>query len=121
MSSFIGLIGFFVIQETYAPGLLQGKARKLRYETENWAVHSNFDETQISWNIILQAYLVWPFTSISQEPILVFFISYISVVYGIIYMFLETYPISFKIIRDWDRGVGALPFIGLLVGLVAGD
>jgi MFS transporter, DHA1 family, multidrug resistance protein len=120
MSSFIGLIGFFVIQETDAPVLLQAKARKLRYETKNWALHSKFDETQISWKIILQVYLLRPFILISQEPILVLFTLYISVVYGIIYMFRKAYPISFQVIRGWDQGVGVLPFIGLLVGLIAG-
>jgi len=40
IAALAGGIGFIVIPETYAPTLLTQKARKIRLETRNWAVHS---------------------------------------------------------------------------------
>lgn len=41
MAATAGLIGLFVLPETYAPVLLQRKAARLRLETKNWALHAN--------------------------------------------------------------------------------
>ena len=40
MAAAAGLIGLFVLPETYAPVLLQRKAARLRLETKNWALHA---------------------------------------------------------------------------------
>lgn len=40
IASLFGIIGWIVLPETYAPTLLTNKARKIRLETRNWAVHS---------------------------------------------------------------------------------
>lgn len=43
-----------------------------------------------------------------------------SVVYGILYLFFESYPIAFQETRGWNEGVGALPFLSITVGVVLG-
>ena len=43
-----------------------------------------------------------------------------SLVYGIIYLEFEAYPIAFVEVRGWNLGVGALPFIALIVGVFFG-
>ncbi len=40
IASLGGILGLIVLPETYAPTLLTRKARKIRLETRNWAVHS---------------------------------------------------------------------------------
>lgn len=54
------------------------------------------------------------------EPILTLITIYLALVYGILYLFFEAYPISFQEERGWNLGVGALPFIGITVGVVIG-
>ncbi|EGD89098.2 hypothetical protein H113_04052 [Trichophyton rubrum MR1459] len=55
------------------------------------------------------------------EPILSLTTIYLSVVYGILYLFFFAYPISFGEVRGWEHpGVAALPFIGLLIGILLG-
>ena len=39
---------------------------------------------------------------------------------GIIYGFFEVFPISFQEQRGWNLGVGALPFLGVMIGVVLG-
>lgn len=39
---------------------------------------------------------------------------------GIIYGFFEAFPVSFQDERGWNLGVGALPFLSVLVGVIMG-
>jgi len=54
------------------------------------------------------------------EPILLLLTLYMGFVYALLYLFFESYPISFQEDRGWSPGVGALPFLGILVGAVIG-
>ena len=55
-----------------------------------------------------------------QEPILVLITLYMSFIYGMIYLFFEAYPIAFQEERGWNGGVGALPFLGITLGVLCG-
>ncbi|KAF2215219.1 hypothetical protein CERZMDRAFT_109963 [Cercospora zeae-maydis SCOH1-5] len=120
MAALFGTIGFFVIPETFAPVLLQRKAKKLRYQTKNWALHAPADEKEVNLQEIADKYLLKPFKMLALEPILVLVTLYMSLIYGIIYLFFEVFPISFQEQRGWNLGVGSLPFISVLIGVVFG-
>ncbi|KAK4623692.1 Citrinin biosynthesis cluster MFS transporter mrr1 [Fulvia fulva] len=113
-----GTIGFIVIPETYAPVLLQKKAKSLRYETKNWAIRAPADEKKVDFKEIVEKYLLRPFKMLAMEPILVLITIYMSLIYGIIYGFFEAFPVSFQDERGWNLGVGALPFLSVLVGVI---
>lgn len=51
-------------------------------------------------------------------PQLIVLTIYMSLVYGILYLTFEAYPISFEIDRGWSEGIASLPFIALFVGVV---
>ena len=120
LAMFFGTIAFFVCSESYAPVLLQRKAAKLRFETRNWAIHAPADEAQVNVHEILHKYLYRPFIMLATEPILILVTLYMAFIYGMIYLFFESYPISFQESRGWNAGVGALPFIGIILGVVIG-
>ena len=120
MAAFFGTIGLLVLPETFAPVLHQRKARRLRHETKNWALHSKLDETPVSPKDIVVKYILRPFQMLVLEPILLLITIYLAFVYGILYLFFEAYPISFQEIRGWNLGVGALPFLSITVGVVLG-
>jgi DHA1 family multidrug resistance protein-like MFS transporter len=120
MCAFFGLIGLVLIPETFHPVLHQRKARKLRHETKNWAFHSKLDETRVSPRDIVVKYVLRPFQMLVMEPILLFVTIYLALIYGILYLFFEAYPISFQEVRGWNLGVGALPFLGITIGVVIG-
>jgi DHA1 family multidrug resistance protein-like MFS transporter len=115
-----GTLGFLIIPETYAPVLLQRRAKKLRYKTRNWALHSKSEEEQVDFKRIVRVYLLRPFAMLILEPILLLVTIYMSLIYGMLYLFFEAYPITFSEQRGWNLGVGALPFSALSVGVVMG-
>lgn len=119
-ASFFGTLAFFICSESYAPVLLQRKAAKIRFETKNWAIHAPADESQVNIHEIVHKYLYRPFIMLAMEPILVLVTIYMAFIYGMIYLFFESYPISFQESRGWNPGVGALPFIGIILGVVLG-
>ena len=118
MTALFAFIGFFTIPETYAPVLLSRKATKIRFETKNWAIRAKHDEQNVDFHELLVKYFLRPFEMLYKEPILILITIYLSLIYGILYLFFEAYPISFVEERGWNRGVGALPFLAILVGVV---
>ncbi|OCK83025.1 MFS transporter [Lepidopterella palustris CBS 459.81] len=120
MAALFGSIGWFVIPETSAAKILQNRAKHLRYETRNWALHAKADENRINVNTIMSIYLVRPFKMFVQEPILALVTAYMSFIYGILYLLFEAYPISFHEQRGWNLGVASLPFTAFVVGIVMG-
>ena len=55
------------------------------------------------------------------EPILLLITIYLALIYGILYLFFEAYPVSFTEVRGWtNEGIAGLPFIGILVGVICG-
>ena len=120
MAAFFGPLACFICSESYAPVLLQRKAAKIRFETKNWAIRAPADENQVNMKGIVNKYLLRPFVMMALEPILVLITVYMSVIYGILYLFFEAYPIAFQEVRGWNGGVGSLPFLGITIGVVIG-
>ncbi|KIX93942.1 uncharacterized protein Z520_10279 [Fonsecaea multimorphosa CBS 102226] len=120
MTALFGCIGLVLIPETSAARILQMKAKRLRYETQNWALHAKADESRINFKTLSTIYLVRPFVMFVQEPILSLMTAYMSFIYGILYLLFEAYPISFQEQRGWNPGVGSLPFAAFIVGIAMG-
>ncbi|KAB8067974.1 major facilitator superfamily domain-containing protein [Aspergillus leporis] len=116
-----GVISLCLIPETYGRVILQRRAAHLRHTTQNWALHSWLDQHKPSFGDVMQKYVSRPVKMLFLEPILLLFTFYLALVYGIMYLFLEAYPISFQEIRGWKNGgVAALPFLSILVGVIIG-
>lgn len=118
MSLFFATIAFFLVPETYAPVLLQQRAKKRRCETKNWALHAKSEEQMVSPKDIVERYLLRPFKMLALEPILVLMTLYMGFIYGFLYLCFEAFPIAFQQERGWNAGVGALPFLSVMVGVV---
>jgi hypothetical protein len=48
MTMFFLLLDVLILDETYPPVLLVVKARRLRHETGNWALHARHEEWDVS-------------------------------------------------------------------------
>ncbi|GKZ19451.1 citrinin biosynthesis cluster MFS transporter mrr1 [Aspergillus brasiliensis] len=120
-SGSFGLLAFIIVPETYAPLILQKRAARLRRETGNEALHSLLDHSRPTMNDIVTKYLLRPVMMLFLEPILLLITLYLALVYGILYLFFEAYPVSFEEVRGWtNAGIAGLPFIGILVGVLCG-
>ncbi|KAJ6129062.1 Major facilitator superfamily domain general substrate transporter [Penicillium capsulatum] len=97
------------------------RAARLRRSTKNWALHSFLDEHEPTLNDIGHKYLLRPVEMFVLEPILICVTIYLALIYGILYLFIEAYPVSFGEVRQWTHaGVAALPFVGIAVGVFMG-
>ncbi|PWY70690.1 MFS multidrug transporter [Aspergillus eucalypticola CBS 122712] len=120
-SGSFGLLAFIIVPETYAPRILQKRAARLRRETGNEALHSLLDNARPTMNDIVTKYLLRPVLMLFLEPILLLITLYLALVYGILYLFFEAYPVSFESVRGWtNEGIAGLPFIGIMVGVLCG-
>jgi MFS transporter, DHA1 family, multidrug resistance protein len=113
------VLDFIFIDESYPPKLLIFKARRLRHQSGNWALHAKFEEWDVSIGELARKFLVRPF-NLLLTPICALICLYNSFVYGILYMNLGAIPIIFGEERGWKQFPASLPFLGLLIGAFIG-
>ncbi|OQO12962.1 hypothetical protein B0A48_02426 [Cryoendolithus antarcticus] len=121
ISGLCGLLFWFVFPESFGPVLLKRRARALRFETKNWALHAPAEEHEIDLKAILSKYLSKPFMMLAMEPILLLVTVYMSFIYGLLYLFFVAFPISYEGERHWGPAIASLPFAAVAMGVaVAG-
>lgn len=113
------LLAVIFIDETYPPKLLVYKARRLRIESGNWALHAKFEEWDVSVAELARKFLVRPIQLLCT-PICFLVALYASFCYGILYMQLGSIPIIFGEVRGWSQLVSSLPFLCVFIGAVLG-
>ena len=113
------VLDVLILDESYPPVLLVYKARRLRISTGNWALHAKHEEWDVSLKEMAVKFGIRPFQML-MTPICFAVALYASFVYGILYANLASFPLVFEGERGWNPLVGALPFLGLLVGIVIG-
>ncbi|KAI1214617.1 MFS general substrate transporter [Annulohypoxylon truncatum] len=109
----------FTVPETYAPTILARRAKKLREETgeKDYVTEEDIDKRPFAER--LGIFLVRPFQLLFGE-LIVFLISlYMSVLYGLLYMFFVAFPIIFQEGKSYSAGITGLMFIPLAVGVIA--
>lgn len=57
---------------------------------------------------------------LATESILVLVTIYMSFCYGLLFLFIEGYPVAFREAREWSPQLSSLTFLGLLVGVGCG-
>ncbi|KAI1877259.1 uncharacterized protein JN550_001331 [Neoarthrinium moseri] len=108
----------FTVPETYAPTILKRRAEKMRKQSgePGHVTEQELDKRPLSQRMRL--FLLRPFQLLFQE-LIVFLISiYMSVLYGLLYMFFIAYPIIFQEGKGYSAGITGLMFIPVAVGVV---
>lgn len=113
-------IDIVFVDESYPPKLLVYKARRLRHETGNWALHTRFEEWDVSIAELTRKFLVRPIQLLTT-PICFLVALYASFCYGILYMQLGGIPIIFRELRGWPAVSSTLPFLAILLGAMIGS
>jgi hypothetical protein len=120
----IQIIGMFLLQETYAPLLLERKAERIRRSMDAEKapyreIRTIFDGQDRSWRTIMKKSLSRPFVLFAYEPIVQLLGIYMAYLYGIFYLFLTTMPSIFQGIYQQPVGIAGLHYIALGIGLSA--
>ena len=124
MAIFTGVLcifGALTIPETYAPVLLQKRAKAL--SKRNGKVYiSIMEKTQgkVEPAAAFKKALLRPWALLFLEPIVLLISIYMAILYGTLYMLFGAFPIVFQQGRGWSEGIGGLAFIGVAVGMIIG-
>ncbi|KAL2431438.1 Efflux pump bik6 [Exophiala dermatitidis] len=116
---FILLLDIIFLDESYPPRLLVYKARRLRHQSGNWALHAKFEEWDVSIKELARKFLIRPFQLLTT-PICALVALYASFCYGILYMQLGAIPIIFAENRHWKQVPSELPFLAIMIGAMIG-
>ncbi|KAI0075274.1 MFS general substrate transporter [Panus rudis PR-1116 ss-1] len=116
---FAGVVALstILIPETYAPVILKRRAAKLRAETGDPNIVTEQEMFKASLSHILQETLVRPFAMLATEPILLLLSLYISLIYGLLYAYFFSFPVTFLEGYHWNDGQTGLAFISVWIGL----
>ncbi|KIW16273.1 hypothetical protein PV08_06324 [Exophiala spinifera] len=106
------------IPETYAPAILTKRAKKLRKETGDarYVTEQEIDKRPFSEQVWI--FLIRPLQLLFLEPIVFLISLYMSVLYGLLYMFFVAYPIVYVEGKGWTEGSTGLMFIPLALGVI---
>ena len=115
-----GLVLFTVIlfqPETYAPVLLKWKAAKLRQLTGDDRYKGEVEIKEATFIQRLGRALYRPFVLTFSEPIILLIALYLTVIYIILFTFLNGYTFIFTETYGFTEGITGLSFIGIGIGL----
>lgn len=125
ISAFFGvltlILDVFLYEESYLPMVLVAKARRLRRQTGNWAIHAKAEQQVLDFKSIVTKTISRPLVMLFTEPACFFVCLYVAFIYGILYMLLEAFPIIFITSPhgyQMSPAIGELPYLGTLVGMV---
>lgn len=110
----------FFLRETYAPKLLYQKAEKLRKETGNTALHTEYEHPEKSLANTLKHSLVRPFRLLGTQLIVQVLALYMAYLYGLMYLVLSTFPMLWETRYHESVGIGGLNYISLGAGFFLG-
>ena len=112
----LGLVVLFQ-RETYAPVLLKWKASHLRKLTGDDRYVAEVEIRADPFRTRLLHALYRPFLLTAREPIIILFALYITVVYIILFTFLDGYTYVFGETYGFSQGITGLAFLGIGTGL----
>ncbi|KIP02007.1 hypothetical protein PHLGIDRAFT_130975 [Phlebiopsis gigantea 11061_1 CR5-6] len=108
----------FFLPETSAATILYRRARRLRrvFATPTLKSEGEIEAESLTAAEMVHLTLVRPFVLGFVEPIVIFWNLYISLVYGILYIFIESFRVVFVETHGFNLGQNGLAFLGLFSG-----
>ena len=103
--------------ETYAPVLLQQRAKRLTAETGKLHQVAGIAPKSIATQLRVGALRPW--IMLAFEPVVTLLSLFLSVVHGTLFLLFTAYPIVFQQTRGWPQGIASLPFLAIIVGIMA--
>lgn len=115
-------INAFLLPETSAATILYHRARRIRKVTgdSGYRCVAEIEVANMAKTKLLSEALVRPFDLCFTEPVIFVINLYIALIYGILYLFFEAFPIVFEGIYGFNLGEQGLAWLGLCVGSLVG-
>lgn len=121
LSGFCLAVLVFLLPETSTANILYRRARRLRKLTGNERLISEPElaSQDMTGRDLLTMTLVRPFSLLFTEPIVFALDLYIALIYGLLYIWFESFPIVFEGIYGFSLGTLGLAYLGILIGTFA--
>ena len=118
LSGFTLVLLVFFLPETSSANILYRRSRRLRVLTSNEKLTSEPElaAAQMTGKDVALIALVRPFTLNFTEPMVFLLNLYIGLVYGLLYVWFESFPIVFTDIYGFSLSMEGVSFVGILVG-----
>ncbi|KAL3456369.1 major facilitator superfamily domain-containing protein [Aspergillus heterothallicus] len=114
-------------QETFAPVLIRWKTAKLAKETGRTDLRSAYDQDAakngaepVRVEQALKQGLLRPFLLLVRSPIVLLLATYMSFVYGLLYLFFTTISSVFRGQYGFSSGLSGLAYLGIGMGFIVG-
>lgn len=117
ISGAVLILVVFFQPETYAPILLKWKANHLRKLTGDGRYRAEVEVREETFLYRLGHSLYRPFVLTAREPIIMLVALYLTVIYIILFTFLDGYTFIFTETYGFSQGLTGLAFIGIGIGL----
>ena len=114
----LSMIVLLLLPETYGPVILKNRARRIRKGTRNMNNIAPIELEKKGIKQMVTVTLTRPLRMFFFEAIVLFTCLYLSLAYGIFYLFFEAYPLIFQGIYGMNTGTSGLAFIPIAVGAV---
>lgn len=109
----------FFLPETYAPVLLRKRANALSKKTGKvYKSRGDAEQGPTTFSHVAKQSLGRPWVLLIKEPIVLSLSLYMAVIYGTLYGLFGAFPIVYQQVRGWSPGIGALPFLGVMIGML---
>lgn len=105
------------VPETYTPVLLKYKAQQLRKITGDDRYVAPAEIKDETFFQKIRRALYRPFLILFREPIVLVFALYITIIYIILFTFLNGYTFVFTMTYGISQGITGLCFLGIIIGL----
>ncbi|KAI5298902.1 hypothetical protein KEM55_002801, partial [Ascosphaera atra] len=102
--------------ESFAPVLLARRAKKMRKEQNRDDIFAPLEVDSVSLKEMYSVTLTRPIVMLFKEPIVIITCWYMALVYAILYLFFESYPIIFQDVYHMRPGIDGLPYLALGLG-----
>jgi multidrug resistance protein len=112
--------GIFTMKETYAPALLEKKARRLRKETGNPNLRSKLDKGMTTKQLFLYS-IVRPSKMLIFSPVCLSQSLYVAIVYSYLYLMFTTVTEIFEKQYHFRTDLVGLAYIGMGLGSFIGQ
>ncbi|TFK54035.1 MFS transporter [Heliocybe sulcata] len=108
----------FTLPETSATNILLKRASRLRKLTGNDKLQTQgeIDHSRMTVREIAMGTLVRPFVLTFREPVVFLLNLYTALLYGLLYLWFESFPITFTENHGFNKGEEGLAFLGIFIG-----
>lgn len=111
------LVAIFFLPETNSSNILYRRAQRMRKETGDSTLKSESEidaaEMTVKDSLVI---LSRAFTLTFSEPVIIFVDLYSALLYGVLYIWFESFPLVFGNLYGFNIGQQGLCFLGIFVG-----